>query len=107
VLRLLAPRLSQDAAALPTGFVITFFVLNVTGLTLSAYVMLGYFVEQRWRDAQIGISRSATAVRLAAGPVRRQSDHLAYRYLPSAMGWHRFSGGAFGRCWALDGGFPC
>ena len=28
---------------------ITFFVLNVMGLTLSAYVMLGYFVEQRER----------------------------------------------------------
>ena len=47
VLALLDPRLSQHPAALPTGFVITFFVLNVMGLTLSAYVMLGYFVEQR------------------------------------------------------------
>ena len=28
---------------------ITFFVLNVMGLTLTAYVMLGYFVEQRER----------------------------------------------------------
>ena len=49
VLALLDPRLSQDPAALPTGFVITFFVLNVMGLTLSTYVMLGYFVEQRER----------------------------------------------------------
>ena len=49
VLGLLDPRLSQDPAALPTGLVITFFVLNVMGLTLSAYVMLGYFVEQRER----------------------------------------------------------
>ena len=49
VLALLDPRLSRDPAALPTGFVITFFVLNVMGLTLSAYVMLGYFVEQRER----------------------------------------------------------
>jgi adenylate cyclase len=49
VLALLDPRLSQNPAALPTGFVITFFVLNVMGLTLSAYVMLGYFVEQRER----------------------------------------------------------
>jgi guanylate cyclase len=47
VLALLDPRLSQNPAALPTGFVITFFVLNVMGLTLSAYIMLGYFVEQR------------------------------------------------------------
>jgi adenylate cyclase len=46
VLALLDPRLSQNPAALPTGFVITLFVLNVMGLSLSAYVMLGYFVEQ-------------------------------------------------------------
>jgi adenylate cyclase len=49
VLALLDPRLSQHPAALPTDFVITFFVLNVMGLSLSAYVMLGYFVEQRER----------------------------------------------------------
>ena len=49
MLALLDPRLSQNPAALPTGFVITFFVLNVMGLTLSAYMMLGYFVEQRER----------------------------------------------------------
>jgi adenylate cyclase len=49
VLALLDPRLSQHPAALPTGFVITFFVLNVMGLTLTAFVMLGYFVEQRER----------------------------------------------------------
>jgi adenylate cyclase len=39
VVALLDPRLSQDPAELPTGFVLTFFVLNVMGLTLSAYVM--------------------------------------------------------------------
>jgi len=49
VLALLDPHLSQNPAALPPGFVITFFVLNVMGLTLCAYVMLGYFVEQRER----------------------------------------------------------
>jgi adenylate cyclase len=49
VFALLDPRLSQDPAALPAGFVITFFVLNIMGLSLSAYVMLGYFVEQRER----------------------------------------------------------
>jgi len=49
VLALLDPRLSQNPAALPTGFVITFFVLNVMGVTLSAYVMLAYFVAQRER----------------------------------------------------------
>jgi adenylate cyclase len=49
VLALLDPRLSESPAVLPTGFVITFFVLNVMGVTLSVYVMLGYFVEQRER----------------------------------------------------------
>ncbi|HEU0041573.1 MAG TPA: adenylate/guanylate cyclase domain-containing protein [Jiangellaceae bacterium] len=49
VLALLDERLSQNPAVLPYGFVITFFVLNVLGVTLSAYVMLAYFVGQRER----------------------------------------------------------
>ena len=48
-LALVDPRVSSDPAGLPTGFVITFFVLNVMGVTVSAYAMLGYFVEQRER----------------------------------------------------------
>jgi guanylate cyclase len=52
LLALVDPRVSQHPAELPTGFVITFFVLNVMGVTLSAYVMLGYFVEQRERSRQ-------------------------------------------------------
>jgi adenylate cyclase len=46
-LALFDPWLSRDPAALPTGFVLTFFVLNIVGVTLSAFVMLGYFVYQR------------------------------------------------------------
>jgi hypothetical protein len=34
VLALLDPRLSRDPAALPTGFVITFFMLNVMGVAI-------------------------------------------------------------------------
>ena len=49
VLALPDARLAQSPAALPSGFLITFFVLNVTGVTVSAYVMLAYFVEQRER----------------------------------------------------------
>jgi guanylate cyclase len=49
VLALLDPVLSRDPAALPQGFVISFFVLNIMGVTVSAYVMLAYFVEQRAR----------------------------------------------------------
>lgn len=47
VLAALDPVLRQNPADLPSGIVIWFFVLNVLGLTLSAYAMLGYFVEQR------------------------------------------------------------
>ena len=48
-------------------------------------------------ETLIGIPGSTAAVRLSSCPVRRQSDHLAYRYLPSAMGRHRDSVGAFRR----------
>ncbi len=46
-LALLDPYLSQHAARLPSGLIIAFFVLNVMGVTVSAYMMLGYFVEER------------------------------------------------------------
>lgn len=49
VLALTDARLAESPASLPTGFVVTFFVLNVMGVTVSAYVMLAYFVEQRER----------------------------------------------------------
>lgn len=49
VLALVDPSLARDPAVLPTAFVIAFFVLNIVGVTLSAYVMLGYFVDQRAR----------------------------------------------------------
>jgi adenylate cyclase len=73
VLGLLDPRLSQDPAALPTGLVITFFVLNVMGLTLSAYVMLGYFVEQRER------------ARRALEAERERSERLLLNVLPGPI----------------------
>jgi guanylate cyclase len=49
LLALLDPRLSQAPAALPDHVVTRFFVLNVIGTSLSAFVMLGYFVAQRER----------------------------------------------------------
>jgi adenylate cyclase len=73
VLGLLDPRLSQDPAALPTDLVITFFVLNVMGLTLSAYVMLGYFVEQRER------------ARRALEAERERSERLLLNVLPEPI----------------------
>ncbi|TWD82821.1 guanylate cyclase [Kribbella amoyensis] len=42
-------RLARSPAALSTGFVVTFLVLNIASVTVCAYVMLAYFVEQRDR----------------------------------------------------------
>ena len=49
ILAVLDPVLSHGAADLPTGIVNSFFVLNIMGVTVSAYLMLAYFVEQRER----------------------------------------------------------
>ncbi|MGA8045071.1 MAG: adenylate/guanylate cyclase domain-containing protein [Dermatophilaceae bacterium] len=47
ILAVLDPLLSQRPADLPAGIVNAFFVLNIVGVTVSAYLMLAYFVEQR------------------------------------------------------------
>ena len=73
VLGLLDPRLSQDPAALPSGFVVTFFVLNVMGLTLSTYVMLAYFVGQRERAHRALMAE------------RERSERLLLNVLPVAI----------------------
>ncbi|MFF0341321.1 adenylate/guanylate cyclase domain-containing protein [Kribbella sp. NPDC004875] len=60
-LALVDARLRPSVPELPTGFVVTFLVLNVAGLMVSSYVMLGYFVEQReraHRDLQAERERS-------------------------------------------------
>ncbi|MDO8484520.1 MAG: adenylate/guanylate cyclase domain-containing protein [Candidatus Limnocylindrales bacterium] len=44
---LLEPTLSQDPAAIPDVIRIAFFVLNVTGVSLTAYVLLQYAVRAR------------------------------------------------------------
>jgi guanylate cyclase len=72
-LALLDPRLSQHPAQLPTGFVITFFVLNVMGVTISAYAMLGYFVEQRER------------ARIALEAEQERSERLLLNVLPGPI----------------------
>jgi guanylate cyclase len=73
VLALVDPRVSQHPAQLPMGFVITFFVANVMGVTLSAYVMLGYFVEQRERS------------RLALEAEQERSERLLLNVLPEPI----------------------
>ena len=50
VLTVLDPALVDgDPAELPERLVIAFFVLNISGMTLGAFLMLGYFVHQRER----------------------------------------------------------
>jgi adenylate cyclase len=72
-LALLDPRLSAHPAVLPTGFVVTFFVLNVMGVTVSAYAMLGYFVEQRER------------ARIALEAEQARSERLLLNVLPGPI----------------------
>jgi adenylate cyclase len=73
VLALLDPVLSQYPAALPPGLVISFFVLNITGVTVSAYLMLAYFVEQRAR------------VHRALEVERERSERLLLNVLPQPI----------------------
>jgi adenylate cyclase len=73
VLALLDPWLAQDPATLPEGLVVIFFVLNVLGVTVSAYVMLGYFVEQR------------ELARLALEAEQERSQRLLLNVLPEAI----------------------
>lgn len=46
---LIDPWLSRDPAQIPTSIVTTFFVLNVTGVALTAYLLLQYAVRARDR----------------------------------------------------------
>ncbi|HEX7247255.1 MAG TPA: adenylate/guanylate cyclase domain-containing protein [Actinomycetota bacterium] len=43
----LDPAFADDPAELPRGLAVGFFALNITGVTLGTFVMLGYFVHQR------------------------------------------------------------
>ena len=73
VLALLDPGLALHPAGLPRGLVITFFVLNLMGVTVSTYVMLGYFVEQR------------ELARLALEAEQERSQRLLLNVLPEAI----------------------
>ncbi|EWT03163.1 guanylate cyclase [Intrasporangium oryzae NRRL B-24470] len=67
------PSLARHPAILPTGLVVTLFVLNVIGVTVSAYVMLGYFVEQR------------ELARLALEGEQERSQRLLLNVLPEPI----------------------
>ena len=73
LLAVLDSRFATHPAELPAAFVVTFFVLNVMGVTLSAFVMLGYFVEQRER------ARAALEIE------RERSERLLLNVLPSPI----------------------
>ena len=47
VLGLADAHLARESAGLPSGLVATFFVLNIFGVMLGSFVLLGYFVHQR------------------------------------------------------------
>jgi guanylate cyclase len=73
VLAAIDPALARDPADLPAAFVTSFFVLNIVGVTVSAYVMLAYFVEQRAR------AHSALAAE------RERSERLLLNVLPAPI----------------------
>lgn len=73
LLAALDPLFLGYAAQLPRSIVIWFFVLNVLGVTLSAYVMLAYFVEQR--------ARAHRALELE----RERSERLLLNVLPQPI----------------------
>jgi class 3 adenylate cyclase len=79
-LALLDPWLSAEPAALPTGVGVTFFVLNLLGVTICAYVMLGYFVEQRQRA-----HRALERANLELEAERARSERLLLNVLPGPI----------------------
>jgi guanylate cyclase len=93
-LALVDSRLAQSPSALPPGFVVTFLVLNIAGVTVSAYVMLGYFVEQRERA-----HRDLRAE-------RERSERLLLNVLPApiAEGFEKIK--TIGDAYMLVGGLP-
>ena len=73
VLALLDTRLTQHAASLPDDLVLVFFVMNILGATVSAYMMLAYFVVQR--------DRAHRALELE----RARSERLLLNVLPEPI----------------------
>jgi adenylate cyclase len=53
------PALSAGAPDIPSGVVVAFFVLNILGVSTTAYVLLQYFVRARERAlAELGVERA-------------------------------------------------
>ena len=73
VLALLEPRLAATPADIPQPVATALFVLNIAGTTLTAYLMLGWFVEQR--------QRAAAALEVE----RERSERLLLNVLPDPI----------------------
>ena len=73
VLAALDPRLAEQPAGLPAWLASAFFVLNVTGMTISAWGMMGYFVGQRERAHR------------ALAAERERSERLLLNVLPATI----------------------
>lgn len=73
VLAVLDPFLTRYAVDLPPGVATWFFVLNIVGVTVCAFVMLAYFVEQRAR------------VHRALEVERERSERLLLNVLPAPI----------------------
>ncbi|MDV3297109.1 MAG: adenylate/guanylate cyclase domain-containing protein [Brachybacterium paraconglomeratum] len=73
VLALLDPFLTRYAVDLPRDLATWFFVLNIVGVTVCAFVMLAYFVEQRAR------------VHRALEVERERSERLLLNVLPAPI----------------------
>lgn len=72
-LALLDPWLALDAVVFPSWVVVTFFVLNIAGLMLGTFVLLGYFVHQG-RLAQAALEAE-----------RERSERLLLNVLPAGI----------------------
>jgi adenylate cyclase len=67
------PALSAGAPDIPSGVVVAFFVLNVLGVSATAYVLLQYFVRARERAlAELGVERA-------------KSERLLLNVLPASV----------------------
>jgi len=73
VLALLDPRLSEDPATPSQDLQVALVVLNISGLMLGAFVLLGYFVDQ------------SDAARRALAMERERSERLLRNVLPEAI----------------------
>ncbi len=67
------PALSAGAPHIPSGVVVAFFVMNVLGVSATAYVLLQYFVRARERAlAELGVERE-------------KSERLLLNVLPASV----------------------